>query len=350
MLGFTPRRAPSKRGITMQSSVRLGLVLTIAALVGCASTPRSATETRKYAEEGVSVNSIQRVGSEVISFGRLAGAPEREIKNTEVIYRASSVENAEIEFLTSEKLSKDEISRAQSFVRQGATEAIDVILGVYASFDSLSQSDLNLKVVLAPRGSGSFYSSRGTIGDRAPVSVIYFLPEQVQGVSSAAQHSWWSGLAANVSHELYHLHHDLDDIKSLQLDEEAAAAVTETCALIRYAHAVGASPEIDFSWIWAEPQTRQAFPDLEQGVLNVDLAQLDEVGGISVQGQAVATAVLYLLSSSGSLKVGETEEDKEFLAYCDQLTNAVPAFHLGEWQPQTSPPFRRNKDAQHSPN
>lgn len=315
----------------MPSKICATLLLLTCALSGCVSLQKSSIETQKYAQDGISVNSVQLVGSEVLSFGRLAGEPEVEIEGTTVIHSPPSSQGATVTFLVPDSLFQEASYGLKGFLRNGAPALMSVITEVYAEFKGFDSSELNLDIVLAPRGSGAYYSSQGVIGESLPLSVVYFAPKAELSGSAGQGYAWWSALARTVSHELFHLHHDLSELSSEKLDEEVAASIIETCALVRYAREVDGTPTIDFEWILDDPRTSSSFPGLDSGRLNVELDRLEQLGGVSLQGQALATAVLYLLSPSGSIEVGKAESDRRILDYCGMLAKDVPEFRLGQW-------------------
>lgn len=326
------RHALNPRSMSM-SSFRTLLILAVTFLTGCASVHKSSTETREYAEQGISVNSVQLVGTSLVSFGRLSGENEREIDRLETVSNWSRPGLGDVRFSVPSFTDENRSAAMRQFLESGAHDFLTALAEALSSLDAIHQSTVDLSVVLAEQGSGSYYSSRGRVARTLPVSIIYFQPGDDTRMKTDGREAtaWWAGLIRSVTHELYHLHQRLSDLDSTQLDGEAAATIVEACSLIQYAKQVGADPTIDVHWIQDDPRTSSIFRGLEEGQLNVDLDRLEAIGGVSLQGQVLGTAVLSLLSSSKTITLGASEEIESIFRYCDQLSRQVPKFHAGDW-------------------
>ena len=308
------------------------LILLLCALAasGCAY-QRASSTSGQYADRGISVNTITRAGNgDLISFGRLAGSPQHEIKGVSVIHQFQTPTGVTVRLSEPER----EEYRGQTSGEAVANSVVkfsSAIDSTLARYSDRIHSGATLEILIVNRNVGAYRGIRSQAGAPVSLSFLVHAPDS-ELVGRDAILSWWAALLENVAHELFHVYQRLAQVEPgyPQVDEEGAATIAGTCGLMDAAVAWGIFPTIDHSTAIERPESRLAFPGLAEGRFEPNMDALRQVEGVTVQGRMLGTAVLYTKFPDGSLDVANAESRESVFDYCSELLDRVPAFSLGE--------------------
>lgn len=310
-------------------------LMLVAAVSGCAGI-QADREVTRYADEGWSVNGIRLMhgtgGYEVLSVGRLAGEGSARVRQVEPMHRTFSAGFVHLQFFTSPD-HPDELgqSRVAGEIEKVGVSLASALSRLVARFNAFSNIRVNLDVVLAPENSGAHYRTRSPMDEAVTISILFPFPGLSGEMGSTDLRAWWSQLASTISHELYHLHHDLSELGASRINEEVAASFIENCARLHLAMETGSHPLIDVAWLPEDPRAKRAFPGLEEGKFEPDQRALEkDFPLLSIRGRALGSAVLYVLTEGHGVHGDDPGPRGRILDYCDRLVREVPDFIGGD--------------------
>jgi len=168
-----------------------------------------------------------------------------------------------------------------------ADEGLTVLSEIIGRYNRVEGYILDLKIFVWEHGVGAYVRTDSSL-DSPEISLI------VSGSSDRAlayPGNWWSSVVSLASHELAHLNQQLLDPGAyrMSLDTEAAAEVMSACARIRFFDIIGA-PSI--SYAFGNPEDKQAFPGLHDGVYAPEIEHLDHVPDMVERGYLLGLAAV----------------------------------------------------------
>lgn len=307
-------------------------------LSGCATS--LSQDAEEFMDAGHSyANYIRLSGRQpqtIETYGRVSGSSEHAVPVSELVkiqplsgnsfsgglYITPQYESAASYF--------DEQPASSPDFRLVAAETLDEIMD---ELPAVSKLDPDIRVVVAPSGSGVSVRTKHSLGAQRPVPITFVV--SVDGGPESTGFGLWKGILETLAHELLHLQHEISPPvpKGREVDRETSAYLFGQCAVTRFAEGLGATSfelniELDYS----------AWAGIESGRFSPKMEKIQQIGNPSRQGRALALGYLYHLAPSGggAVSLVDKEIKERLFSVCKELPVRVPQFSFGLDHPGTA--------------
>lgn len=278
------------------------------------------------ARQAVAIKLSRRSGQNYVrSYGRVGGY--RNSIALEELVEVTRINQPQIEVVAYAAL--QDLNLAERILTENdgvfhAENAIQAFSKYYGSLPSFKNTPVVIRVVLAQINSGLAVFHESVLENNLDfITLETFTPD-----TEMPSGFWWSEIIGTVIHELLHLHYELEPSSHNIVNEETAASLLETCVRSDLARLVNSTSGLS-STILSEGN-QLLFPGISNGVFKPSKQELKSLPSISIQGDSIATAIIFLETGKTSFTYNDINSLDDLKNECLNFGSRIPDFLNGK--------------------